>query len=85
MEALRVEVSGLRVWSGQPSSTLNPQIGDHLLPGGRRLSGAAQLKKRVLSMLGYHVVSLPHWEWEHVAGNDDATDAYLRVALGLRV
>ena len=49
------------------------------------MSGAAQLKKRVLSMLGYHVVSLPHWEWEHVAGNDDAIDAYLRVALGLRV
>ena len=48
----------------------------YLLPGGRETNGSTLLKRRVLSMLGYKVMSVPYWEWnglkDHVA-----KDAYL--------
>lgn len=54
----------------------------YLMPRGREANGATQMKRRVLSRLGYQVVSVPHWEWRDLEGNA-AKDAYLRRALGL--
>jgi hypothetical protein len=54
----------------------------YLMPRGREANGATQLKRRILSRLGYQLVSVPHWEWRDLEGND-AKDAYLWRALGL--
>ena len=51
-----------------------------LLPGGRQPSGNTMLKRRILSMLGYKMVSVPHWEWYNLTVDHDQ-DAYLRSVL----
>jgi hypothetical protein len=53
-----------------------------LLPDWRRASGATLLKRRILSMLGYHVISVPHWEWNALKMTG-AKDEYMRKALGM--
>ena len=54
----------------------------YLLPDWQRASGATLLKRRILSMLGYHVLSVPHWEWNALKMKG-AKDEYMRKVLGI--
>ena len=55
----------------------------YLLPGERDANGSTLLKRRVLSQLGYQVVSVPHWEWDDATKSNKGKDVYLRRVLGI--
>jgi len=55
----------------------------YLLPGERDANGSTLLKRRVLSQLGYQVVSVPHWEWDGATKSNKGKDVYLRRVLGI--
>ena len=40
--------------------------------------GATLIKRRLLELLGYNLVSVPYWEWEEMRQDKRAQEAYLR-------
>ena len=49
----------------------------HYVNGSRETNGATGLKRRVLRLLGYRVVSIPYWEWDGLNGKEQK-EGYLR-------
>jgi hypothetical protein len=48
-------------------------------------TGATLLKRRHLQLLGYHLVSVPYWEWDKVRGDKASEETYLRSKIGARL
>jgi hypothetical protein len=51
---------------------------------GRTPNGATMMKRRLLGLLGYKVVSVPYWEWDELRAAQDK-EAYLRAKLAAAV
>ena len=49
----------------------------HFLASGSP-TGATLLKRRHLQLLGYHLISVPYWEWDKVKGDNASEETYLR-------
>ena len=56
----------------------------HFLAGTREPKGATVMKRRILEALGYHVVSVPYWEWYQLRGDDDKMAYVRRLLDGIR-
>jgi hypothetical protein len=41
-------------------------------------TGKTLIKRRLLELLGYNLVSVPYWEWEEMRQDKRAQEAYLR-------
>ena len=48
---------------------------------GRRRTGRSSLRRRLLAARGLEVVSVPHWEWDALRGDERDQEAYLAMAL----
>ena len=48
---------------------------------GRLPTGSTLLKHRQIGLLGYMVVSVPHWEWDALRRGKDQEQAYSLRAL----
>ena len=44
-------------------------------------TGATLIKRRLLELLGYNLVSVPYWEWDGVRQDKRAQEAYMRSRL----
>ena len=69
------------VWGFHPVSV--PHILMSLQEGVPVCHGSTLIKRRHLSLLGYKLVSVPHWEWDKLEPMDEQ-EAYLREKLNLR-
>ena len=42
------------------------------------------IKRRLLELLGYNLVSVPHWEWDELQHDRRAQEEYLRSRLAIQ-
>ena len=47
-------------------------------------TGKTLIKRRLLELLGYNLVSVPYWEWEEMRQDKRAQEAYLRSRLAVQ-
>ena len=47
-------------------------------------NGSTLIKRRLLELLGYNLVSVPYWEWEEMRQDKMAQEAYLRSRLAVQ-
>ena len=47
-------------------------------------TGATLIKRRLLQLLGYNLVSVPYWEWAEMRQDKRAQEAYLRCRLAVQ-
>ena len=63
----------MMLWDGRVVEVDGP---NHFVQGPRQHlpSGATLLKRRQLEALGYSVVSVPFWEWDHLRSDGEQTE-----------
>ena len=47
-------------------------------------TGATLIKRRLLELLGYNLVSVPYWEWDEMRQDKRAQEAYLGSRLAVQ-